>query len=35
MLNVYWTVLFFRMGYRFISKGEVKDLQNPVEDKDK
>ncbi|CAI2373622.1 unnamed protein product [Moneuplotes crassus] len=32
ILNLYWTVLFFRMGYRFISKGEVKDLQNPIED---
>ncbi|CAI2373179.1 unnamed protein product [Moneuplotes crassus] len=32
LLNLYWTFLFFRMGYRFISKGEVKDLQNPIED---
>lgn len=32
ILNIYWTLLFFRMGYRFISKGEVKDLQNPIED---
>ena len=32
ILNLYWTFLFFRMGYRFVSKGEVKDLQNPVED---
>lgn len=33
VLNVYWTILFFRMGYRFATKGEVKDIQNPVEDK--
>jgi len=32
MLNFYWTILFFRMGYRYAVKGEVKDLQNPVED---
>lgn len=32
ILNLYWTMLFFRMGYRFISKGEAKDLQNPIED---
>lgn len=32
ILNLYWTFLFFRMGLRFITKGEVKDLQNPIED---
>lgn len=32
LLNVYWVILFFRMGWRFIRKGEVKDIQNPVED---
>mmetsp|Transcript_35110 Transcript_35110/g.40573 ORF Transcript_35110/g.40573 Transcript_35110/m.40573 type:complete len:108 (-) Transcript_35110:42-365(-) len=32
-LNVYWTFLFFKMGYRMLTKGEVKDLQNPVEDR--
>jgi len=33
ILNVYWTILFFRMGYRFVNKGEIKDIQNPIEDK--
>mmetsp|Transcript_35805 Transcript_35805/g.41409 ORF Transcript_35805/g.41409 Transcript_35805/m.41409 type:complete len:205 (-) Transcript_35805:1-615(-) len=33
VLNVYWTLLFFKMGIRFILKGEAKDLQNPVEEK--
>ena len=32
ILNLYWTFLFFRMGQRFASKGEVKDLQNVIED---
>ena len=32
ILNLYWTLLFFRMGYRFATKGEVKDMQNPIED---
>lgn len=31
-LNVYWTVLFWRMGYRYATRGEIKDIQNPVED---
>lgn len=35
VLNLYWTFLFFKMGHRFIKKGEAKDLQNPVEDIDK
>ena len=35
LLNVYWTILFLKMGLRFLRKGEVKDLQNPVEDKGK
>ena len=33
LLNVYWTILFIKMGLRFALKGEVKDIQNPVEDK--
>lgn len=33
LLNIYWTILFLRMGYRFVTKGEVKDIQNPVEDR--
>lgn len=33
ILNVYWTILFFRMGLRFIFKGEIKDLQNKIKDK--
>lgn len=32
VLNLYWTFLFFRIGLRFIHKGECKDLQNPIED---
>lgn len=32
ILNVYWVFLFFKMGLRFLTKGEVKDIQNPVED---
>ena len=32
ILNMYWTILFLRMGYRFIFKGETKDIQNPIED---
>lgn len=31
MLNIYWSILFFRMGYRLLTKGEVKDIQNPAE----
>ena len=33
ILNVYWTILFFRMGMRFICKGEIKDLQNNIKEK--
>mmetsp|Transcript_5128 Transcript_5128/g.5869 ORF Transcript_5128/g.5869 Transcript_5128/m.5869 type:complete len:114 (-) Transcript_5128:73-414(-) len=32
VLNAYWTILFFRMGLRFIMKSEIKDMQNPIED---
>ena len=31
-LNCYWQILFFRMAYRLIWKGDTKDIQNPVED---
>jgi len=31
-LNCYWQILFFRIGYRLIFKGDAKDIQNPVED---
>ena len=34
-LNCYWQLLFFKMGYRVIFKGDTKDYQNPVEDIDK
>lgn len=35
VLNIYWTLLFFRMGWRFIIKGEVKDIQNQSGDNKK
>lgn len=35
ILNIYWTLLFLRMGFRLLRKGEVKDIQNNLDDRKK
>lgn len=32
LLNIYWSILFMRIGIRLAKKGTLKDMQNPSED---